>query len=423
MASITKQPNGRRMIQFAGPDSKRRSIRLGKISQRNAEAVKVKVEQLAAAAISEHAIDADTSRWVASLDTVMAEKLANAGLIPRRESATLAAFIDGYTLSRTDVKPATQRKYKSTRRNMLAFFGDNRNLRDITPGDADDWRRSFISNGTAENTIRKHTAVAKLFFNAAVRKQILTSNPFADLKATIIPNPSRFYFVSRSEAEKVIEACPDAQWRLLFALCRYGGLRCPSETLLLRWIDINWEHGRMLVRSPKTEHHIGGVSRLVPIFPELKPHLEESFDLAEPGTEHVIMRYRDTNMNLQTQLQRIINRAGLQSWPKLFQNLRSTRQTELEEIFPSHVVCSWIGNTESVAKKHYLQVTDEHFKSAAECDAASARKGSQRLASQNDETAKTPIFAGECDSLRESAKTKSGRGGTRTRTPVTDPGF
>lgn len=51
-------------------------------------------------------------------------------------------------------------------------------------------------------------------------------------------------------------------------------------------------------------------------------------------------------------------------WPKLFQNLRSTRETELAETFPLHVVCSWIGNTQSVVAKHYLQVTDEHFKKA-----------------------------------------------------------
>ena len=80
-----------------------------------------------------------------------------------------------------------------------------------------------------------------------------------------------------------------------------------------------------------------------------------------PGTEFVITRYRDTNSNLRTQLLRILRRAGVQPWPKLFHNLRSSRQTELEETFPSHVVCQWIGNTEKVAATHYLQVTDEHF--------------------------------------------------------------
>jgi hypothetical protein len=29
------------------------------------------------------------------------------------------------------------------------------------------------------------------------------------------------------------------------------------------------------------------------------------------------------------------------------------------------VVCQWIGNSQKVAAKHYLQVTDEHFTAAA----------------------------------------------------------
>ena len=97
------------------------------------------------------------------------------------------------------------------------------------------------------------------------------------------------------------------------------------------------------------------------MFPELRPYVEEVWEQAEPGTEHVITRYRDTNSNLRTQLARIIRRAGLQQWPKLFQNLCSTRETELAEEYPMHVVCAWIGNSRSVATKHYLQVTNEHF--------------------------------------------------------------
>src|SRR5438046_9388898 len=60
-------------------------------------------------------------------------------------------------------------------------------------------------------------------------------------------------------------------------------------------------------------------------------------------------------------MERIIKRAGVKPWPKLFHNLRSTRQTELTEKFPSHVVCAWLGNSRAVAQDHYLQVTDAHF--------------------------------------------------------------
>jgi hypothetical protein len=80
----------------------------------------------------------------------------------------------------------------------------------------------------------------------------------------------------------------------------------------------------------------------------------------------VITRYRHTNQNLQTKLRRTLRKAGVTPWPKLYQNLRSTRQTELADRFPVHVVCAWLGNSTPVAMKHYLQVTDEHFRQAAQ---------------------------------------------------------
>ena len=52
-------------------------------------------------------------------------------------------------------------------------------------------------------------------------------------------------------------------------------------------------------------------------------------------------------------------------WPKLFQNLRSTRETELTKQFPIHVVCKWLGNSTTIASKHYLQITEEHYQDAA----------------------------------------------------------
>ena len=94
---------------------------------------------------------------------------------------------------------------------------------------------------------------------------------------------------------------------------------------------------------------------------------------ARQGAEYVISTHRRATKNFRTRFTRIIKRAGLKPWPKLFQNLRSTRQTELEETYPSHVVCAWIGNSQAVAQKHYLQVTDDHFAKAVQNPAQQAR--------------------------------------------------
>ncbi len=184
--------------------------------------------------------------------------------------------------------------------------------------------------------------------------------------------------MTRGEASCVLEACPDYEWRLLFALSRYGGLRCPSEHLALRWNDIDWERERFLVHSAKTERHEGGASRWVPIFPELRPYLDDAWAQAGEGAEFVITRYRDDNANLRTQLRRIIKRAGVAIWPKLFQNLRASRATELAAEHPAHVAAAWLGHSTTIANKHYWQVTEDDFKRATK--AAQKAAQSERAA-------------------------------------------
>lgn len=365
MATIGTDSNGRKRILFVAGDGTRKTIRLGKATMKQAEALKVKVESLVSANITGN-MDDEISRWLATLPEAIHDRLASVGLIALRQSVKLGTFIDRYIVDRHDVKPATATVFGHTRRNLVSFFGADKPLREITPGDADRWRTVHLigEEKLSPNTMRRRCGIAKQFFRAAMRRKLITSNPFEDLKAGVQANKSRDYFLNPLDSSKVLEACPNAEWRLIFALARYGGLRCPSEILRLRWSDVDWSNGRILVHSPKTEHHHGGESRLVPLFPEFEPHLLAVHAEAVEGGEYVITRYRDAGVNLRTHLERIIKRAGLKPWPKLFQNLRSTRETELAEQFPEHVVCAWIGNSRLVARKHYLQLTDDHFEQA-----------------------------------------------------------
>ena len=70
-------------------------------------------------------------------------------------------------------------------------------------------------------------------------------------------NPERERFVTREETAKLLGACRNIDWRAIVALCRFGGLRCPSEVLTLKWADVDWENGRFRIHSPKTEHRPG----------------------------------------------------------------------------------------------------------------------------------------------------------------------
>ena len=101
----------------------------------------------------------------------------------------------------------------------------------------------------------------------------------------------------------------------------------------------------------------------------------EAAERAPEGAVYVVNeRYRRSaqgkagwrSCNLRTTFEKIVRRAGLEPWERLFHNLRSSCETELCEKFPMHVVTAWMGHTPDIAMKHYCQVTDEHFRRATE---------------------------------------------------------
>ena len=93
---------------------------------------------------------------------------------------------------------------------------------------------------------------------------------------------------------------------------------------------------------------------------ELRPVLLGAFEESPTGNEYVIHRYRTGSTNWRTQFERLIRRSGQEPWGMVFQNLRSSREIELNEVFPWFTVCTWMGHTREVAREHYMSVPAEH---------------------------------------------------------------
>lgn len=372
MASIIKRPNGSYEIRYTDANSKRCSMYPGKLTRKAADDLGRKIDHLVTRQITGDEPDRPVAEWIAALPDKLHSKLSKAGLVPARKAAepapepvllpTLQEWTDSY-LKKHAGKHGTIRQLEVTQQTLLKHFGKGRRIDTITAGDAEDFRNWMQTNGNATkdyscglavNTIRRRIGRSKQFFAAAVRHKLLTENPFAGEKSSVSGNADRMFLVPAEWIERCIRVAPCEDWRIILAFARYAGMRS-HECRMQRWEDIDLANNRMIIRSNKTPP-----VRSCPIFPELRQHLLRAREMAPAGAEYVQTRYRPDD-NIQTTLAKIVTRAGLVPWPKLMQNMRATRETELMAHYPAKDVTSWLGNSPSIANRHYLMAMQSSF--------------------------------------------------------------
>ena len=379
MASLSRDKNGTARIQFVAGDGERRAIRLGKVPVKIAETVLRRVEQLAAHRVAGTVHEPDLSAWLAAVPSVLYGRLVRVGLVaPRAEDAaapavtetTLAELVEKFIV-RTIAKPATVKIYQQTAASLRAYFGAATPLSAVTHERAEDWRswlakphpivvgraRTEITKSLAPATQAKRVEVARQIFAKAVAWDLIGRNPFVGVRGGSKVNAARMRYVTKEETAAILEACPTAEWRVIVALCRYAGLRCPSELVGLRWGDLDWNANLLRVRSVKTEHHGRDHAwRFVPIGDELRAVLAACY--ADAEAEELVPGLANGSVNLRTEFSRIVVRAGLPMWEKPFQNLRSSCETDWFRQYPGRIndVARWMGHSPEIAMRHYLQV-------------------------------------------------------------------
>jgi len=392
----------RARIQFLVGD-RRLTIRLGATSPRIAAEWKARIEQLVVDLRGGAGHDGPLVAWLQNLPDEAYGKLARVGLVAPRvreetDVRTLKSLCDAFK-DRAAVKASTSASYGQTIDSLTAFFGESRDVSTITPEDADEWRKWIGTNTKGEGkrkksrlssdnrlspaTVAKRVHVAKLIFGKAVAWGWIPGNPFKALRAGSQANPARNVYVDIATTEAVLEACPGLQWRLVVALARYAGLRCPSEVGSLTWSDVAWDRGALTVRAAKTEHHGGDHAvRVVPVCPRLREILADAFEAAEDGENLIVPMAVHKAANLRTTLEKIIERAGCRPWPRLLQNLRASCEPDWVQNYPAHDVARWLGHSPNVASRHYLQPRDHHFASVvgggAKCGALVVQNAAQQ---------------------------------------------
>lgn len=342
----------------------RRKLWLGPVAKSSARAVAAHLDAIVLARDTGTVPPAESRRWLTSISDRLRNRLAAWGLIEQQQASkcvdrTLGPYLQSIIDSRADWSHRTKSRMAQVRQRLIQQLGADTALAAITPGDAQRFARWCRSNITSHSHSGKTISDARQLFKCAIADRILADNPFLAIDSSQAHDKSRAAYVPAADVERLI-ALADPFYAALIACARYGGLRIPSEPLQLQWTDINWETGRLVVTSPKLIHH--EPTRVVPLFPELRPHLDLLHDLAPDGSHHIFDRYRGTGAKVyRSALERLIKRAGLKQWPKLWMNLRASCRTDLLERFPSHVVDAWLGHSAAVGSKHYDRIHDGHF--------------------------------------------------------------
>lgn len=405
MAQVTND-NGRMRI-LVKVDGKRRSVPVGHIGEDAAKEIAKRLQHIATMRknATPQLVHEDVTDWLGELakkNPDLYDRIAEIDLVPKRPEAQAveveAAKPKIYTVeeltrdvlaAHAHAKPTTLRNYRQYAERLKEYFGVRRDVATIKNIDA----ASFIANlraegkkiGKGENekvglgkaTVARSIKAYRMFFRYAMDWEKVTRNPFigSGIKAGDSSNRKRMRYIPLDLFHKVLRCCNDPEFRAVLTLSRIGGLRCPSEVLALKWSDVVWPDaergiaGKLIVNASKTEHTESGGVRELPLFPELAAALQDllgAVTLAGTQGEYVISDRKQTSI-WRKRLKNLILKAGLTPWPKVWQNMRASRESELYRQYPLDTVCKWTGHTPEVAAKYYLMDSsaDENFKKAA----------------------------------------------------------
>lgn len=361
-------------LGWIGKENRDRAGR--KITLKQAQQTKDRIELLESTYRTGSTIDPDTQDWLARMnDEGLYGRLVELGMVPKRKSEkspSLLELVESFkAIKMKTVSAGSYRKIGFALNPLVENLKGSTKVSELTIKNATEWDAWLAGQGHSEAHRRTLARYAKQLFEFAIDCQYIKTNPFRKLKSSALAG-DRTRYVTPEETKLLLDACEDEGMRVFIALARYAGLRTPSETHAIEWSNVDWETNSLTVPCKKTRRFKGS-TRVVPIVPELREILKSAWT-PEAGGKIVTL---STN-NLPRKFKRIIMKEFGKVWPKLFQTLRQSCETQFVSMgHQAHAVAQWLGHSEQVSKDHYLMVTGDTFQRATQL--RSTQSGSNHI--------------------------------------------
>lgn len=380
MAKPTKKPNGTwtLVVQFA---NKRRNLTLGKLPKSQVDAMVHDIESLI-----EHnkyggkLLPQRLQAWVENLSERHKVQLSELGLFEYRSNdMTIGDLLKKYLVDyedRPDIAKSTKDKVRSTINNRFHPLlkvrlsavepvrkSIRQNAEPIWSNEAKKHLTNFNSwqrNHCAPATWTRDNKLLSSVGIWAVERGICQYSPFTTLPSASMVNDERNHYLTSEMVLDAMEACLSPDIRLTLALGRFAGLRTCSEVRTMKWSHIDQKAGTLTVIDSKKK-----TSRVMPLFDHVRAELEKQLEFTG-DTRFVAssrMRQSASSANYQ-QIKEAITRSGQEPWDRIRQNLRTSCENDLLDLFDERLVTQWLGHTVSVSRSHYQKLRPSDYQKA-----------------------------------------------------------
>lgn len=228
MASLIRRETAKGIMYYIqlspGENEARPKISLGKVTKRQAEKCKVNIENLIRCNDSGDVLSPASQEWLSGISDGLRKRFEALKIVEPKtgKTYTVEQWVRKYIDSRPDVKAITRGKWENCLKKLAVFFR-GQYIENVTIQQAKSFRVYLRSEcELSENTLRRLIGLSRQFFNAAIDAGLIERNPFMGQSVAVRANPTRLFYITPGMAQKVLDACPDTEWRLIFGSGKVG---------------------------------------------------------------------------------------------------------------------------------------------------------------------------------------------------------
>ena len=361
---------------------RRKTLTLGHVSKQDANLFAANIDKLVSHKKRYDTTPIELESWIGSLSQTHRQQLSDLNLIDKFDSSlTVGGLIDAFLADyrnsgktpltvkqfETAMRVRVPRKLKqqlvsflspqplSSKPNAEAIFSDQAKA---IFRDAESWQRNHYAKSTWSRTNGRLREVGSW----AIGRGICDHNLFALMPRPGEVNADRNQHVEHETVIDVMDFCLDSDTRLVFALGRFAGLRLPSEARTIKRSDVDFEKRQLRILDSKKKEY-----RTMPLFDEVQSAIEHHLASTPPSRWLMSDRFRgSSDANNYGLMHEAVCRSPHQPWVKLRQNLRSSCENDLLQIFEERLVTLWLGHTIKVSRRHYQKQKDSDILRAVE---------------------------------------------------------